>query len=113
MAADQTLHPDELLIAMVARARREPELRAAIDDLDRLLRPRLLRFFSGTALAGEDPEDLVQKTLLAVFRNVGRLEDPRRFLGWLFAIARNVRNTALEERRRRDRVEVGGPALAE
>lgn len=98
---------------MVLRARERPARDEALGELDRLLRPRLLRFFSGTLLAGEEPEDLVQKTLLAVFRNVERLEDPRRFIGWLFSIARNVRSTAQEDRRRRERVEVPGPAEAE
>lgn len=99
---------EEAVLAAVTRLRGGISIHAATEQLDRLLRARLLRYFSGTALYDEDAEDLVQKTLMAVFSNVSRLEDPARFLGWLFAIARNVRNTALEERRRRERVEVAG-----
>jgi RNA polymerase sigma-70 factor (ECF subfamily) len=113
MANEEALTPDDALLSVVRRARDGPPGGEALEELDRLFRPRLLRYFSGTALAGEDPEDLVQKTLLAVFRNVERLEDPRRFLGWLFAIARNVRRDALEERNRHDRLEASVPAAAE
>lgn len=108
MSDAHALNFEAAVLAAVSRLREGPASDAAIEQLDRLLRARLLRYFSGTALTGENAEDLVQKTLLAVYSNVDRLEDPRRFLGWLFAIARNVRSTAVEDRRRRERVEVGG-----
>lgn len=113
MVSNQAQQFQEAVLAAVGRIRSRIETDAAIEQLDRLLRARLLRYFSGTALSGEDAEDLVQKTLLAVFSNVEQLEDPRRFLGWLFAIAHNVRGSALEERRRRERVEVGGVTAPE
>lgn len=77
--------------------------------LDSLLRPRLLGYFRSSSSSREDAEDLVQKTLARVFRSIGGLENEESFLAWLFTIARNVRRTAEEKRRR----EAEGVALAE
>ena len=47
-----------------------------------------------------EAEDVVQETFIRAFRALGRLEDSRRFLGWLMRIARN--QAADQIRRRRD-----------
>jgi RNA polymerase sigma-70 factor (ECF subfamily) len=80
-----------------ARKAREEDFRV----LDERLRPRLLRYFRARTPGAEDAEDLVQKTLARVFRSIGGLENEESFLPWLFTIARNVRRTS-EQRRRRE-----------
>jgi RNA polymerase sigma-70 factor (ECF subfamily) len=82
--------------------------------LDDGLRPRLLRYFHEAPFTREDAEDLVQKSLLLVFQHVGELDDEERFVGWLYAIARNVKITARERRRAERRVvlpESGSPGV--
>ena len=93
-----TMRDEELLRSVQgARNGREEASRA----LDEYLRPRLLRYFRARSSGAEDAEDLVQKTLARVFRSIGGLENEESFLPWLFTIARNVRRTS-EERRRRE-----------
>jgi RNA polymerase sigma-70 factor (ECF subfamily) len=75
--------------------------------LDESFRPRLLRYFLKAPLTREDAEDLVQKTMLLVFQHVGELEQEERFVGWLYAIARNVKITELARRRAERRIVVG------
>lgn len=103
------LAAEEVLLLAVRRARAGIEVEEAFRVLDSLFRPRLLGYFRSSSSAQEDAEDLVQKTLARVFRSIGGLENEESFLAWLFAIARNVRRTA-EEKRRRD---AEGVALSE
>ena len=77
--------------------------------VDAWFRPRLLRYFRADPLIRQDAEDLVQKTLTRVFLHVGSLEAEERFVGWLFAIARNVRSTAVVRMRRERSVIVEAP----
>ena len=71
---------------------------SAFRELDRLFRPRLLRYFLASSFSREDAEDLVQKTLVRVFQGIGGVREEDRLLAWLFTVARNVRNTAFERR---------------
>jgi RNA polymerase sigma-70 factor (ECF subfamily) len=80
--------------------------------MDPSLRPRLLRYFHKAPFTREDAEDLVQKTLLLVFQHQGELEQEERFVGWLYAIARNVKLTELERRRAEGRVVFGSASDA-
>jgi RNA polymerase sigma-70 factor (ECF subfamily) len=75
--------------------------------VDESLRPRLLRYFHRAPFTREDAEDLVQKTMMLVFQHEGELEQEDRFVGWLYAIARNVKITELGRRRAERRVVVG------
>jgi RNA polymerase sigma-70 factor (ECF subfamily) len=77
--------------------------------LDDSLRPRLLRYFHRAPFSRDDAEDLVQKTMLLVFQHEGDLTQEDRFVGWLYAIAHNVKITELTRRRAERRV-VAGPA---
>jgi RNA polymerase sigma-70 factor (ECF subfamily) len=90
---------DDFLRAAVRGLRADPHDREASVTLDRALRPRLLRYFHRPPLTRDDAEDLVQKTLIAVFQHVAELAEEDRFVGWLFAIARNVKLTEHEKRR--------------
>lgn len=85
----------------------------AESTLDRILRPRLERYFRAGPWPAIDAEDLVQKTLTRVFLNMGQLTREEAFLPWLFAIARNVRATARARAASRQRVEVEGLDLVE
>lgn len=94
---------DVSLAAAVRGLRSVPPAESAFHALDALLRPRLLRYFLAHGFAREDAEELVQKTLVRVFQGVGGLREESRFLGWLFAIARNLRCSAHGQRRREQR----------
>lgn len=79
-------------------------LRAGVDPeesarrLDALLRPRLGRYFLACGASPGEIEDLVQETLLRVFRHVENLRAVDRFVPWLFTIARNVGRSAAGRR---------------
>jgi RNA polymerase sigma-70 factor (ECF subfamily) len=94
---------DETLLQAVRQVRAGIEVEEGFRMIDRQLRPRLLRYFRANSFSEDDAEDLVQKTLTRVYLNVEQLEQEERFLGWLFAIVRNVRSTALIERQREGR----------
>lgn len=85
---------DPELAAAVRRFREAGRDLASDRDLDRLLRPRLLRYFLRGPWPADEAEDLVQRTLTRVYSHVDQLHEVDRFVPWLFAIARNVRRTA-------------------
>lgn len=70
----------------------------AFRSLDAALRARLLRYFLAASFSREDAEDLVQKTLVRVFQGIGGVREEEKLLGWLFTVARNVRNTEVKRR---------------
>jgi RNA polymerase sigma-70 factor, ECF subfamily len=84
----------------------------AADALDALLRPRLTGYFARGPWPRDEAQDLVQKALVLVFTSVGQLRDEASFIPWLFAIARNVRSTAMRSWSTRGRWEAGGLELA-
>ena len=60
----------------------------------------------------EDALDLSQDVFLKAYQNLGKLDDPAKFSGWLFRIAHNEALSLL--RRRRPEVELAGePRVAE
>ncbi len=54
-------------------------------------REQLLEFFKNKIASVEDAEDLVQVTFFEVMSSLEKIRDPKRFRGWLFAIAKNIR----------------------
>jgi RNA polymerase sigma-70 factor (ECF subfamily) len=98
------MDPD--LHAAVIRLRDRPGDEAAVREIDRALRPRLVRYFTRGPWPEHEAEDLVQKTLALVYSRVETLGQSDRFVGWLYAIARNVRHTAAGTWIERRRVEV-------
>ena len=103
---------DEALQDAVRRLRAGGEAEEWFAVLDARLRPRLLAYFRADAASREDAEDLAQHTLARVLQGVGRLRAEESFMAWLFTIARNVRRTALDHRRRAARVVAGGLEMA-
>ncbi len=89
---------EEALVATLRRARSGADPDEAFRELDADLRPRLTRYFRAASFSPEDAEDLVQKTLARVFQGIRGVREEDKILAWLFAVARNVRNTAFERR---------------
>ena len=89
----------EGLTRLVEAARRgESE---ALGELFDRYRQRVLRFcLTFPALGEADACDLTQEVFVRAFRGIHRLEDPGKFEGWLFAIARNRCLTLLRKARR-------------
>jgi RNA polymerase sigma-70 factor (ECF subfamily) len=87
---------EEALVALRRAQSAGADQDAAFREFDRCFRPRLLRYFRAASFSQEDSEDLVQKTLLRVFQGIGRVREEEKLLGWLFTVARNVKNTAFE-----------------
>jgi RNA polymerase sigma-70 factor (ECF subfamily) len=78
----------ELNEALVDRSRRGD--RAAFEELvRRTARLLFVHLYLKTGDAHRT-EDLVQETLLAAWKSIGRLEDPRTFRVWLTTIANSV-----------------------
>ena len=89
---------DEALLKAVVQARAGVEVEENFRIIAGWLSPRLLGYFRRHNFSYESAEDLVQTTLLRVYKNIGQLEQAEKFLAWLFKIARNVRFTAIERR---------------
>jgi len=77
------------------------------------LSSRLFGYFRKRNFSSEDAEDLVQKTLTRVYTGIKGLNRDESFFGWLFAIARNLHLTAIEEQQRENRLLAGGIELAD
>ena len=61
----------------------------------------------------EDAEEALQDAFVRAYRNLGRLDDPARFGGWLFSILANRCRTAGRRRGRRERTFVPEEAAGE
>lgn len=64
---------------------------------------RLYNYLWRMTRSADEALDLMQETFLAAFRQLGRLQEPERFAGWLFRIAHNqaqsqFRRAALAQR---------------
>lgn len=99
---------DAELRAAVRALRATPGSGAALRAVDARLRGPLLRYFLEPPFTREDAEDLVQKTMLLVFRNASELREEERFVGWVYAIARNVKITERSRARAEMRLVVHG-----
>ena len=63
--------------------------RDAFDDLARRIHPRLVRLALAKAGPGDDAEELVQRTLVRVYRGLPRFRGESRVTTWIFRIAAN------------------------
>ncbi|MEK7315275.1 MAG: sigma-70 family RNA polymerase sigma factor [Candidatus Eisenbacteria bacterium] len=86
------------LEVLVERLRAGIEREESARRLDRELRPRLTRYFAALGSPASEIEDLVQQTLIRVFRHASELKESARFLPWLFTIARNLGRTVARRR---------------
>ena len=106
----------ERIAGLVEQARGgDPVAFRALYDLARPLAFRVARGFAD--LDADDVEDVVQEAFVRGFKNLGRLQDPARFVPWLLTIARNRALTRLARRKAgaelRDELEQESEAYAE
>jgi len=88
----------ERIAGLVEQARGgDPVAFRALYDLARPLAFRVARGFAD--LDADDVEDVVQEAFVRGFKNLGRLQDPARFVPWLLTIARNRALTRLARRK--------------
>jgi len=78
----------------------------AVEELVRLLSPRLLRFFGSFQADRADAEDLLQDCWIRIHRSRHTYRPHEPVLPWIFAIARHTRLDAYRRRRRRESREV-------
>jgi RNA polymerase sigma-70 factor (ECF subfamily) len=86
---------NETLLKAVVQARAGVDVEENFRIIAAWLSPRLLSYFRKHYFSHEAAEDLVQTTLMRVYKNIGQLEQAEKFLAWLFKIARNVRCAAI------------------
>ncbi len=63
---------------------------AALDELARRLRPRLVAFLNGRGLAGAEAEDICHETMLRLQRRLVTYDPGRPLLPWVLTIAWNL-----------------------
>ena len=68
------------------------------------LYPLVSRVVRATLGADQEQDDVLQTTLLQVFRNIGSVRDPANLEGWVAAVAANTARHEIRDRRRRRRV---------
>lgn len=101
MPTDARQLRDELLVLRCQLG--EP---AAFDELTRRWEARLLYYLRRLVPQEADAWDALQRTWLAVFRDVRRLKEPRALRAWLYRVARNqAASHCRHERVHRSRVD--------
>ncbi len=83
---DQTPTPDE--IDALAIAAREGDAQA-LEDVIRLLRPRVLNICRGVLPYNPDAEDACQEALINISAKIGSFRGTSRFTTWVHAVAVN------------------------
>jgi RNA polymerase sigma factor (sigma-70 family) len=104
---------DESLLEAVCQLRASIEVEDNFRILESWASPRLLSYFRARDFSHEDAEDLVQKTLVRVYRGIAQLEKEEKFIPWLFTIARNVHLTAARQQMRERQSRAGDLEQAE
>lgn len=74
--------------------------REAIECLIREITPDLYRILFSALRDHDDTDEVVQETLVRVFRYIGSLKDEKRFPAWIMRIAMNQANTFRVKRSR-------------
>ncbi len=88
MADDATTAPTPDEIDALALAARDGDAQA-LDDLIRLVRPRVLNICRGVLPFNPDAEDACQEALLNISRKIGGFRGTARFTTWLHTVAVN------------------------
>ena len=87
---------------LIARCQRQDE--RAFAELISPYRQNLLTFLARMHGQQNEAEDLLQETLVKVWRNLPQYNHRRKFAGWLFGIARNVAIDGLRKKKIRQMV---------
>jgi RNA polymerase sigma-70 factor (ECF subfamily) len=85
----------------------EHEMSASVGSRPSLyadLYPLVLRVVRATLGADQEQDDVLQATLLQIFRNIGSVRDPASLEGWAAAVAANTARHEIRNRRRRRRI---------
>ncbi len=99
---------ERALADLVAHVRSGVRPEESFRALDGILRPWLLSYYLRASFSHADADELVQNALSRVYLGIRGLLEEARFLPWFFKIARNVKLSALERRRRESRRFVSG-----
>lgn len=98
MAADK-LH-NELLI-LRCQAHDESAFRELVERWE----PSLYYYLRRITRSESDVWDILQETWVAVFKSIRKLQDPRKFPGWLYKLARNQASNWLRKEQKHDHVQ--------
>jgi RNA polymerase sigma-70 factor (ECF subfamily) len=83
---DQAETPDEIDALALAARDGDPQ---AMDDLIRLLRPRVLNICRGVLPFNPDAEDACQEALISIAAKIGSFRGTSRFTTWVHTVAVN------------------------
>ncbi|NHA14606.1 RNA polymerase sigma factor [Thioalkalivibrio sp. XN279] len=78
---------DSEIIAALCRGKREQQL--AIKNLYEQYASRMLRYFVHHGVSGEDAQDLLQETILKIYRSASGYTEQGTARAWIWTIARN------------------------
>jgi RNA polymerase sigma-70 factor (ECF subfamily) len=98
-----TIDDSGLRTLMTQYQRADP---AALEELVERISPPLLRYFRGSSVGRNDPEDLLQDCWLRIHRSRHTYRQSEPVMPWIYAIARHTRLDAYRKWRRREAREV-------
>lgn len=93
------------LIDAARRGEREP-----IEELVQIITPDLYRILFSVLRDHDDTDEVVQETLVRVFRYIGSLKDTKRFPAWVMRIGMNQVQTYRAKRGRTRMIELENPS---
>src|SRR5690606_2654874 len=76
--------------------------KSAFADLQNRFEPRIRRFAAHMIRSQDDVDDIVQKTFIALYMNLDRIDPPEKLRPFLFRVARNLCYDNLRKHYRRD-----------
>ncbi len=78
----------------------------AFSELQGLFESRIRRFVARMMRSHEDVDDIVQKTFIALYKNLERIDPPEKLQPFLFRVARNLCYDYLRKHYRRDELAI-------
>ena len=78
----------------------------AFSELQSLFESRIRRFVARMMRSHEDVDDIVQKTFIALYKNLERIDPPEKLQPFLFRVARNLCYDYLRKHYRRDELAI-------
>jgi RNA polymerase sigma-70 factor (ECF subfamily) len=78
----------------------------AFAALQEQFEPRIRRYVQRMIPSGDDVEDIVQRTFIALYMNIERLHPPEKLPPFLYRVSRNLCYDALRQHYRRDEMDI-------
>ena len=78
----------------------------AFANLQAQFEPRIRRFAQRMIRNGDDVEDIVQRTFIALYINIERIDPPEKLLPFLLRVTRNLCYDALRQHYRHDEIDI-------